>query len=156
MHDLELTDVETIQDSFHRVAAGGDQRAEARVLKFARRVVSRPSTKDYGSLSVFAQLRADVALEFNVPRGCFQPVPKVDSAVLLVMPAKERLPDDVLLRTEAVTRSAFTQRRKKLRNSVRPFLDETGEAGCPIDLERRADALSPREFVALAAFLLKG
>lgn len=123
-------------------------------LEFAARVAGRPNTKDYGSLSVFTQLRADATLEFNVPRSSFQPVPKVDSAVLLVQPKREALSDAVLQKAEAVTRAAFTQRRKKLRNSVRVFLDATGEEGCPIDLERRADSLTPREFVTLAEFLV--
>lgn len=124
-------------------------------LEFAARVVGRPNTKDYGSLSVFTQLRADATLEFNVPRSSFQPIPKVDSAVLLVQPKREALPEAVLLKAEAVTRAAFTQRRKKLRNSVRVFLDATGEEGCPIDLDRRADSLAPREFVTLAQFLVR-
>ena len=124
-------------------------------LEFAARVVGRANTKDYGSLSVFTQLRADAALEFNVPRTCFQPVPKVDSAVLLLLPKREILSETILQKAEAVTRAAFMQRRKKLRNSVRSFLEETGEVGCPIDLERRADSLQPREFVMLAEFLLR-
>lgn len=124
-------------------------------LEFAVRVVGRPNTKDYGSLSVFTQLRADATLEFNVPRTCFQPIPKVDSAVLLLQPKRE-MPSDLLLqKVEAVTRTAFMQRRKKLRNSVRAFLEASGEVGCPIDLERRADSLLPREFVALAEFFLQ-
>lgn len=80
-------------------------------------------------------------------------MPKVDSAVLLIQPRRDRLDPVVLQRAEQVTRAAFTQRRKKLRNSVRPFLGDKNEADCPIDLDRRADSLSPREFVLLAEFL---
>ncbi len=124
-------------------------------LEFAQRVIARPNTKDFGSLTVFAQLRADITLEYKVERACFQPVPKVDSAVILVVPKRDQLPEDVLMAAEQVTRAAFTQRRKKLRNAVRQFLQNTGEEGCPIDLERRPDALAPREFVQLAQFLVK-
>lgn len=123
-------------------------------LEFACRVAARPNTKDYGSLSVFTQLRADVALEFKVERTCFNPVPKVDSAVMSIAAKREVLPDDILRQTEQVTRAAFTQRRKKLRNSVRTFLEGKDEAQCPIDLERRADSLAPREFVQLASWAL--
>jgi 16S rRNA (adenine1518-N6/adenine1519-N6)-dimethyltransferase len=125
-------------------------------LEFAARAVSGPNTKDYGSLSVFLQLRADCTLEYKVPRTAFHPVPKVDSAVLSLVPKRDgdRLPEEKLVRAEQVTRMAFTQRRKKLRNSIRSLLDAAGgEAGCPIDLERRADSLSPREYVELAEFL---
>jgi 16S rRNA (adenine1518-N6/adenine1519-N6)-dimethyltransferase len=83
-------------------------------------------------------------------------VPKVDSAVVTIVPRREPLPDAVLQRAEQVTRAAFMQRRKKLRNSVRQFFDARGlsEAQSPIDLDRRADSLAPREFVRLAEFLL--
>lgn len=123
-------------------------------LEFACRVAARPNTKDFGSLSVFAQLRAETNIEFKVERSCFTPIPKVDSAVMLCVPRRDKLDTETLQIVEKITRAAFTQRRKKLRNSVRSFLDlRGGEEGCPIDLERRADALSPREFVILAKFL---
>ena len=125
-------------------------------LEFALRVVARPNTKDYGSLSVYAQLRAEANMEFKVERSCFNPVPKVDSAVMLCVPKRDRLDAKFLHQVEQVTRAAFMQRRKKLRNSIRSFLDARGEAGCPVDLERRADALSPREFVLLTRFLNEG
>lgn len=124
-------------------------------LEFAQRVIARPNTKDFGSLTVYAQLRADITLEYKVERACFQPVPKVDSAVILILPKREQLSPEVLLQVEQVTRAAFTQRRKKLRNAVKQFLQNTGEEGCPVDLERRPDALAPREFVQLAQFLVQ-
>lgn len=123
-------------------------------LEFAARAVSDVNSKDYGSLSVFLQLRADCHLEYKVPRAAFHPVPKVDSAVLSLVPKRERVPEKLLLHAEQVTRLAFTQRRKKLRNSIRQLIDaKGGEDGCPIDLERRADSLAPREFIELAEFL---
>lgn len=123
-------------------------------LEFAARAVGRANTKDYGSLSVFTQLRAEASIEFNVPRTLFHPVPKVDSAVMLLLPKREPLAQALLVKAETVTRVAFTQRRKKLRNSIRVFLESVGEQGCPIDLERRADSVQPQEFVKLAQFLL--
>lgn len=133
-------------------------------LEFARRVAARHDNKDYGSLSVFTQLRCDASIEFTVPRGCFHPVPKVDSAVMLCLPRRDVLSEKALKKTEQVTRTAFTQRRKKLRNSVRTFISEEKrtdkrtaeeiEKHSPIDLERRADSLSPAEFMTLAEYLL--
>jgi 16S rRNA (adenine1518-N6/adenine1519-N6)-dimethyltransferase len=123
-------------------------------LEFAARAVAPSGNKDYGSLSVFLQLRADCHLEFKVPRTVFSPVPKVDSAVLSLVPKRDRPPEALLQHAEQVTRMAFMQRRKKLRNSIRQLLDNAGgEDACPIDLERRADSLAPREFVELAEFL---
>lgn len=124
-------------------------------LEFAARIAAQPSTKDYGSLSVFTQLRGMVNLEFKVDRKCFHPIPKVDSAVISIQPLKQPWSESVLQKTEMVTRAAFTQRRKKMRNSVRQFFYEAGmEARSPIDLERRAETLTPQEFITLGEFLL--
>jgi 16S rRNA (adenine1518-N6/adenine1519-N6)-dimethyltransferase len=123
-------------------------------LEFAQRVEAKSGTKDYGSLSVYTQLRADVSLEFKVERALFKPVPKVDSAVILVTPSNATYREGVLKLTEQVTRAAFSQRRKMLRNSIKAFLDRRSETDlCPLDLDRRADAVSPQEFVALAEWL---
>lgn len=123
-------------------------------LEFAARVAARHNTKDYGSLTVFAQLRAEVSLEFTVPRTCFQPVPKVDSAVLLLTPSRDRYPEDLLNHVESLTRHAFTQRRKKLRNSIRQFIEGIDEQAIPMDLDRRADSLSPGEFLELTKVIM--
>lgn len=122
-------------------------------LEFAARVAARHNSKDFGSLTVFAQLRADVTLEFKVERTCFNPVPKVDSAVMLLIPLRERHSEELLNQVESLTRTAFTQRRKKLRNSIRQFIEGIDEKSIPIDLERRADSLSPVEFLELTKFI---
>jgi len=122
-------------------------------LEFAARVAAKPSTKDFGSLTVFAQLRAKVTMEFEVPRTCFEPVPKVDSAVMMIRPREAQLDTDILARTEKLTRVAFSQRRKKLSNSIQTLTDGQEMASCPIDLNRRADSLAPEEFVELAEWV---
>lgn len=138
---------------------GGLGRARALLFmtqkEFAARVVAAPGTKDYGSLSVYAQLRTCPELLFSVPRGCFQPVPKVDSAVLLLTPRLDILPSHVLDLVEKVTRTAFMQRRKQLQNSLRQFIDNVAGDPPPLDLQRRADSLSPAEFVQLTKWLFK-
>jgi 16S rRNA (adenine1518-N6/adenine1519-N6)-dimethyltransferase len=122
-------------------------------LEFAARVAARHDNKDYGSLSVFAQLRAEISLEFQVPRTAFHPVPKVDSAVVLMTPKREKFTEELLKQVESLTRLAFMQRRKKLRNSIKSAIEGIEEALIPIDLERRADNLSPAEFMELAKFI---
>jgi 16S rRNA (adenine1518-N6/adenine1519-N6)-dimethyltransferase len=122
-------------------------------LEFAARVAAESNTKDYGSLSVFAQLRAQVTLEFKVERSCFEPVPKVDSAVMMLRPRQAKLSEELLSQTEQVTRMVFTQRRKKLSNSLQSLMIGKKAANCPIDLNRRADALAPSEYVELANWL---
>ncbi|MCX6126161.1 MAG: 16S rRNA (adenine(1518)-N(6)/adenine(1519)-N(6))-dimethyltransferase RsmA [Proteobacteria bacterium] len=123
-------------------------------LEFGKRIVSAPDTKDYGSLSVYCQLRAFCDFNFEVKKTCFTPVPKVDSVVITLRPRLDSSVTDKQLQfTETVCRVAFTQRRKKLRNGVKPFMGQLKEENCPIDLNRRAETLTPGDFVHLASFL---
>lgn len=125
-------------------------------LEFARRVDAKEGNKDFGSLSVYAQLRAQISFEFEVERALFKPVPKVDSGVFLVTPRTNGFPVEVLKTTEHLCRAAFSQRRKMIRNSIRAFLDKKANPeACPIDLDRRADSISPEEYVTLALWVLE-
>lgn len=122
-------------------------------LEFAARLAGAANTKDYGSLSVYTQLRSQVSIDCKVDRTCFTPVPKVDSALVSLKARTQAIPDDLLMKTEAVARASFTQRRKKLRNAIRQFLDEDKMENCPIDLNRRPDSLRPEEYLDLARFI---
>lgn len=125
-------------------------------LEFAQRVVAAPGGKDYGSLSVYCQLRAKCEFNFKVEKTCFTPIPKVDSAVMTLRSRHdEPAPGKLLQYTETICRVAFTQRRKKLRNSVKPFMRGRPDEDCPLDLNRRAETLSPEDFIKLAAFLFE-
>jgi len=120
-------------------------------LEFAQRVAAQANTSEYGSLSVFCQLRSMPKLEFMVKKTCFTPVPKVDSAVLTLKPHLEMEDEDVLLKTEMVTRQAFTQRRKMLSNSISPFLKpEIDPKLLGVPLTVRAETLDPSTWVSLA------
>jgi 16S rRNA (adenine1518-N6/adenine1519-N6)-dimethyltransferase len=66
---------------------------------------------------------------------------------------KEPLPLEVMKKIETIARQAFHQRRKKLRNAVKPFLAGRSESDCPVDLNRRPENLTLEEFAQLAAFL---
>ena len=122
-------------------------------LEFAQRLAANPDTKAYGSLSVFTQLRAKVELDCKVDRNCFTPVPKVDSALVSFRGKTNPLPDKLLSKVELVTRSSFNQRRKILKNAIKPYLGEDRERTSPIDLSRRPETLWPEEFVTLAQHL---
>lgn len=133
---------------------------ERAVLMFqkevADRIVAAPSTRDYGILSVFCQLYFDVRRVVTVPPGAFSPPPKVDSAVIEMVPlSKPRYPvnDEPYLRR--VVKAAFAQRRKTLRNTLRSAGFETAAiesaaVTCGIDLQRRGETLNLEEFVTLA------
>jgi 16S rRNA (adenine1518-N6/adenine1519-N6)-dimethyltransferase len=123
-------------------------------LEFAQRVVAAPDGKDYGSLSVYCQLRANCEFNFKVEKSCFTPIPKVDSAVITFKPRTDEPATGKLMQyTETICRIAFTQRRKKLRNAVKPFMRGRPDEACPVDLNRRAETLTPDDFITLASFL---
>jgi len=125
----------------------------------ARRLIAPPGTKEYGILSVMTQVYMDVSLERYVPRHCFYPVPRVDSAIVMLMPKQESM---ITLNEEAVFRSvvhaAFATRRKTLYNSLRasraiPVKQERLHGilkSLSIDPNRRGETLQIEEFVCLA------
>ena len=141
MHTLpELTDIEGI---FFLVQ-----------LEFAQRLCSPVNEKSYGSLSVYTQLRAKTKVECKVERTCFYPVPKVDSAVISLLPPVNQETPDLLAKVEQLTRQVFHQRRKKLSNSLGSFLHLGKTLPESLDLSRRCDTLSPQEFIEIARVFL--
>jgi 16S rRNA (adenine1518-N6/adenine1519-N6)-dimethyltransferase len=125
----------------------------------AERIASLPGGKAYGYLSVLVQLYAEPRIEFIVPPGAFTPKPEVNSAVITLTirdhPAVAVMNDNFFVR---VVKAAFSQRRKTLRNALKQ-LDAPAEklAMVPsktgIDLSRRAETLTVKEFGLLADFL---
>lgn len=121
----------------------------------ADRILSRPGTKAYGSISVMLQAFADIERIAKVSRGSFMPPPKVDSSVIRLRWRDG--PADLAneARFERVVRAAFAQRRKKLRNSLRtafpPAVVDAAGTKSGLSLDRRAESLSVAEFAALAA-----
>lgn len=112
------------------------------------RMVAKPSTSDYSRLSVMLQWRYDMANVLFVPPESFDPPPRVDSAVVRMVPLAQ--PPDVHVKTlETLVQVAFSQRRKILRNTLGKWLDEKGFEGL-FDLQRRAEEVPVAEFVALA------
>ena len=94
---------------------------------------------------------APVMLAVRVPPGAFTPPPKVDSAVVRMVPLPaQRLVARDEERFAAVVAAAFSQRRKTLRNAARALVGESAYAETGIDPGRRGETLSVREFVALS------
>jgi 16S rRNA (adenine1518-N6/adenine1519-N6)-dimethyltransferase len=112
------------------------------------RMVAQPATSDYSRLSVMLQWRYEMANVLFVPPESFDPPPRVDSAVVRMVPLAQ--PPEVNVKTlETLVQVAFSQRRKILRNTLGKWLDEKGFAG-QFDLQRRAEEVPVAEFVALA------
>ena len=112
------------------------------------RMAAAPGRKDYGRLSVMLQWRYDIESVLDVPPESFDPPPRVDSAIVRMVPLKTPPAVDPKLLGAVVT-SAFSQRRKLLRHSLGRWLSERGYAG-QFDLQRRAEEVPVAEFIALA------
>ena len=110
-------------------------------LEVVERMVAKPSTAEYGRLSVALQARFRMEKLFNVSKGAFRPPPKVESAVVRMVPLEQRLNID-----EDLLRRAFSARRKQLRNAL-PGVD-FARAG--IDPALRAENLSPEDYARLS------
>jgi 16S rRNA (adenine1518-N6/adenine1519-N6)-dimethyltransferase len=118
----------------------------------ADRIVADPSRRsDYGRLGVLCGWRVQARILFEVPPEAFTPPPKVTSAVVLIEPRPAPLPCSVRA-LESVTRAAFGQRRKMLRQSLKGLGREPAEllAAAGIDGSRRAEEVPVDGFVALA------
>jgi len=115
------------------------------------RMAAEPGSKVYGRLSVMLQLVCRIEPLFEVPPGAFRPPPKVDSAVVRMVPLPpERLPQADPARLYAVVKAAFAQRRKTLSNALKQVMDAEAIRSADVDPRARAEALSPADFVRLA------
>jgi len=115
------------------------------------RMVAAPSTAAYGRLSVMLQYRFDMAKLIDVPPGAFRPAPKVDSAVVRMVPGREIAPraNDVELLARVVT-AAFTKRRKTLRNALEGVIEAHRLSELGIDPQLRPENLALADYVAIA------
>ncbi|MFH1898787.1 MAG: 16S rRNA (adenine(1518)-N(6)/adenine(1519)-N(6))-dimethyltransferase RsmA [Candidatus Desantisbacteria bacterium] len=118
------------------------------------RILSKPSTKEYGSFSVFVNYHSRVEKIRHVSHGCFFPQPQVDSVVLRLYSLDTppvQVKDEVMF--FQLSRAAFGQRRKTLRNALFPVLGEQSEVTLEragIIPSRRGETLSIEEFARLA------
>jgi 16S rRNA (adenine1518-N6/adenine1519-N6)-dimethyltransferase len=110
-------------------------------LEVVQRMVAAPSTPEYGRLSVALQARFRMKKLFNVSRGAFRPPPKVESALVRLVPLEKPLGID-----EDLLRKAFSARRKTLRNAL-PGIDF---AALGIDDGLRPENLSPEDYARLS------
>ncbi|WP_411886244.1 16S rRNA (adenine(1518)-N(6)/adenine(1519)-N(6))-dimethyltransferase RsmA [Polaromonas sp. YR568] len=115
------------------------------------RMVAAPATSDYGRLSVMLQWRYAMENVLFVPPHSFDPPPRVDSAVVRMVPHAAPAALDVKLLSELV-QVAFSQRRKLLRHTLGQWLTARGFAGT-FDVQRRAEEVPVAEYVALVQAL---
>jgi 16S rRNA (adenine1518-N6/adenine1519-N6)-dimethyltransferase len=118
------------------------------------RMVAGPSTSDYGRLSVMLQWRYAMENVLFVPPQSFDPPPRVNSAVVRMVPHADPVALDVKLLSELV-RVAFSQRRKLLRHTLGKWLEQH-EFGGQFDVQRRAEEVPVAEYLALAQQVAAG
>ncbi len=147
---------------FHLAAYAGRVRDMHFMLQkeVVDRMVAEPGGSDYGRLSVMLQYRFEMERLFVVPPGAFNPAPKVDSAIVRLIPRKlmrSGIPGDgagaTAMSEETFARvvtAAFSQRRKMLRNTLRELIGEDGLAALGIKPTARAEELSVADYVRLA------
>jgi 16S rRNA (adenine1518-N6/adenine1519-N6)-dimethyltransferase len=115
------------------------------------RMAAAPCSKDYGRLSVMLQWRYDIESVLDVPPEAFEPPPRVDSAVVRMLPFPSPPAVDAALLGELVA-TAFSQRRKLLRHTLGKWLEARGFGGS-FDTQRRAEEVPVADYVALAVAL---
>jgi 16S rRNA (adenine1518-N6/adenine1519-N6)-dimethyltransferase len=128
----------------------------ALLLLFQKEVVQRltaaPKTKDYGRLSILTQWLCDAKMLFDIPPRAFTPVPKVTSTLIALEPRNHALAPARMEAIEQVTRAAFGQRRKMLRQSLKSLGVPAAELleAARLSGQARAEDLSVAGFCALA------
>ena len=115
-------------------------------LEVVQRMVAKHSTPDYGRLSVMLQTRFRMHKLFNVGPGAFRPPPKVDSAMVRLVPIAEK-PDWDQVVLERIVREAFSARRKTLRNALPLPVEDYAALG--IDPQLRPENLSPEDYLRI-------
>ena len=124
-------------------------------LEVVERMAAQPGNKTYGRLGLMLQYYCEIEHLFNVPPEAFTPRPKVSSAIVRLRPHTEfplAAKDPAAL--EQVIRSAFNQRRKTLKNSLKAIMSEEAMAETGIDFSLRPENLSLADYVRLSDALV--
>ncbi|MEG9530490.1 16S rRNA (adenine(1518)-N(6)/adenine(1519)-N(6))-dimethyltransferase RsmA [Mannheimia indoligenes] len=119
-----------------------------------KRLCAAPNSKAYGRLTIMAQYYCQVIPVLEVPPTAFKPAPKVDSAVVRLMPYNQLpYPAKDVYWLNRVTTQAFNQRRKTLRNALSTLFSTEQLEALGIDLTARAENLTIADYVRLANWL---
>ena len=117
------------------------------------RLHARVGTRAYGRLSVIMQSCFQIDPLMIVPPGSFKPPPKVQSAVVRLVPRQQAPNDQAVQSLQLATRLAFAKKRKTLRNNLREYIDTARLSEVGIDPQARAETLDLRQFALLATLL---
>ncbi len=119
----------------------------------ANRIIAQPNTSSYGRMSVMVQWLCMTTKLFDLPPEAFSPPPKVTSSVVLIEPRKKPLYEAEYKKMEKTVATAFNQRRKMIRSSLKGVLGKDCEnkiSSIDICPEKRAEQLTIEEFCKLS------
>ncbi|HGO6313575.1 TPA: 16S rRNA (adenine(1518)-N(6)/adenine(1519)-N(6))-dimethyltransferase RsmA, partial [Neisseria gonorrhoeae] len=118
------------------------------------RMVAAPKSNDYGRLGVMLQYFFDMELLIDVSPESFDPAPKIDSAVVRMIPVKHRIGKaDDFEHFAKLVKLAFRQRRKTIRNNLKELADDDDLQAVGISPQDRAEHIAPEKYVALSNYL---
>ncbi len=117
----------------------------------ADRILAPTRCKDYGRVSVLAQLQCKISRLFDLNPECFVPAPKIWSSVLLFQPQSKTLSSQHIASIEKLTSMAFAQRRKMIRQSLKSLPNlESACLAAGVELTARPEEITPEQFLILA------
>jgi 16S rRNA (adenine1518-N6/adenine1519-N6)-dimethyltransferase len=123
-------------------------------LEVVERLTATPGGRNYGRLSIMSQYFCDADKLFNVPREAFSPSPKVESAIVRLRPKKERRIEVTNIKLlEQLLISAFSKRRKTIRNALGSYLSAEELEQLGLDIKQRPENLSPEDYARCANYL---
>ena len=119
----------------------------------AKRITANCNNKHYGRLSIISQYLYKCNVEFDLNPAVFYPKPKVDSSIVSFKTLERKSGPDIKI-LENITRAAFSQRRKKIRTSLKDIISEVDLAQkLNIDIDLRAEQLSVNEYLRISEYL---
>ena len=117
----------------------------------AQRIVAKNTDSNFGRLAIFTQVFCDAEILFDLPPEAFSPPPKVTSSVVMLRPHRKNLDVDIK-KLEAITKAAFSQRRKMLRGSLKQIFPDVEKTltEANINPQSRAQELTLEDYVKLS------
>ncbi|RKZ89362.1 MAG: 16S rRNA (adenine(1518)-N(6)/adenine(1519)-N(6))-dimethyltransferase [Gammaproteobacteria bacterium] len=114
------------------------------------RICAQPGSKTYGRLSIMVQYQCEAVLLFIVPPEAFDPIPKVESAIIYLRPLDRFVGGDVPIDAlNTVVTKAFSQRRKTISNTLKNIVSQSVLQAENIDLQQRPETISVKQYVAI-------
>ena len=125
-------------------------------LEVVQRICAQPGSKTYGRLSIMVQYQCEAVQLFTVPPEAFEPVPKVDSAIIYLKPLRQFYGGDIPIGAlKTIVTQAFSQRRKTISNTLKNMVSVDALEQLGIDLKQRPETISVEQYVEITKVWLR-